>query len=91
MYTSCVWACHLCTIDILLQRIILDVDISYIQDIKDHHITTVFKHLIYKLVMISSISIAGIGFAEEKEDSGNGDDADDRVVNDEGSICSYGR
>ena len=43
------------------------------------------------LMMIPSILIAGIGFTEEKKDSGNGDDADDRVVNDEGWICSYGR
>ena len=35
------------------------------------------------LMMIPSILIAGIGFTEEKKDSGNGDDADDRVVNDE--------
>ena len=43
------------------------------------------------LMMIPSILIVGIGFTEEKEDSGNGDDADDRVVSDEGLICSYRR
>ena len=30
--------------------------------------------------MIPSILIGGIDFTAEKEDSGNGDDADDRVV-----------